>query len=173
MGAQMNWLNEVLNNDPNPVETQEWIESLKAVIDVEGPERAHQLLEGMVELTRRSGAYLPFSPTTEYVNTIAPTLEAKSPGNAELEWRIRSIIRWNAMATVVRANRKPGDLGGHIASGAPRATTTRATCSSSRATAPRASTPAPSWKAASTSSSSTSSAWKWTAVASPATRTRG
>ena len=112
----MNWLNEVLNNDPNPVETQEWIESLKAVIDVEGSERAHQLLEGMVELTRRSGAYLPFSPTTEYVNTIAPTLEAKSPGNAELEWRIRSIIRWNAMATVVRANRKPGDLGGHIGS---------------------------------------------------------
>jgi len=49
----MNWLNEVLNNDPNPVETQEWIESLKAVIDVEGSERAHQLLEGMVELTRR------------------------------------------------------------------------------------------------------------------------
>jgi len=89
----MNWLNEVLNNDPNPVETQEWIESLKAVIDVEGPERAHQLLEGMVELTRRSGAYLPFSPTTEYVNTIEPQLEAKSPGIAELEWRIRSIIR--------------------------------------------------------------------------------
>ena len=118
----MNWLNEVLNNDPNPVETQEWIESLKAVIDVEGPERAPQLLEGLVELTRRSGAYLPFSPTTEYVNTIAPTLEAKSPGNAELEWRIRSIIRWNAMATVVRANRKPGDLGGHIASFASGAT---------------------------------------------------
>jgi len=118
----MNWLNEVLNNDPNPVETQEWIESLKAVIDVEGSERAHQLLEGMVELTRRSGAYLPFSPTTEYVNTIEPQLEAKSPGNAELEWRIRSIIRWNAMATVVRANRKPGDLGGHIASFASGAT---------------------------------------------------
>ena len=118
----MNWLNEVLNNDPNPVETQEWIESLKAVIDVEGSERAHQLLEGMVELTRRSGAYLPFSPTTEYVNTIEPQFEAKSPGNAELEWRIRSIIRWNAMATVVRANRKPGDLGGHIASFASGAT---------------------------------------------------
>ncbi|KAG1456886.1 hypothetical protein G6F57_015003 [Rhizopus arrhizus] len=160
----MNWLNEVLNNDPNPVETQEWIESLKAVIDVEGSERAHQLLEGMVELTRRSGAYLPFSPTTEYVNTIAPQLEAKSPGNAELEWRIRSIIRWNAMATVVRANRKPGDLGGHIASFASGATL---------ATAPRASTRVPSWKAASAKSSWTSSAWKWTAVACPRTRTRG
>lgn len=118
----MNWLNEVLNNDPNPVETTEWIESMKAVIDQAGADRAHQLLEGMVELTRRNGAFLPFSPTTEYVNTIAPHLEAKSPGNADLEWRIRSIIRWNAMATVVRANRKPGDLGGHIASFASGAT---------------------------------------------------
>jgi len=118
----MNWLNEMLNNDPNPLETREWIESLKAVIDIEGPQRAHQLLEGMVELTRRSGAYLPFSPTTEYVNTIAPHLETKSNGDAELEWRIRSLIRWNAMATVVRANRKPGDLGGHIASFASSAT---------------------------------------------------
>ncbi len=118
----MNWLNEVLQNDPNPTETQEWIESLKAVIDVAGPERAHQLLEDMVELTRRSGAYLPFSPTTEYVNTIAPANEAKSPGDAAIEWKIRSIIRWNAMATVVRANRKPGDLGGHIASFASSAT---------------------------------------------------
>ena len=118
----MNWLNEVLQNDPDPVESREWIESLKAVIDRDGPQRAHYLLEDMVELTRRSGAYLPFSPTTEYVNTIAPQLEAKSPGNAELEWRIRSLVRWNAMATVVRANRKPGDLGGHIASFASSAT---------------------------------------------------
>ena len=118
----MNWLNEVLHNDPNPLETQEWLESIKAVIDVEGPERAHQLLEGMVEQTRRAGAYLPFSPTTEYVNTIAPANEAKNPGDSALEWKIRSIIRWNAMATVVRANRKPGDLGGHIASFASSAT---------------------------------------------------
>ncbi|MEB1555188.1 pyruvate dehydrogenase (acetyl-transferring), homodimeric type, partial [Xanthomonas campestris pv. campestris] len=101
----MNWLNEVLHNDPNPLETQEWLESIKAVIDVEGPERAHQLLEGMVEQTRRAGAYLPFSPTTEYVNTISPANEAKNPGDSALEWKIRSIIRWNAMATVVRANR--------------------------------------------------------------------
>jgi pyruvate dehydrogenase E1 component len=105
-----------------PRRNPEWIESLKAVIDAEGAERAHQLLEGMVGLTRRSGAYLPFSPTTEYVNTIAPQREAKSPGDAAMEWRIRSLIRWNAMATVVRANRKPGDLGGHIASFASAAT---------------------------------------------------
>lgn len=118
----MNWLNEVLQSDPDPAETQEWIEALKAVIDNEGPQRAHQLLEDLVELTRRSGAYLPFSLTTEYVNTIPPALEAKSPGDSAMEWKIRSIIRWNAMAMVVRANRKPGDLGGHIASFASAAT---------------------------------------------------
>jgi len=118
----MNWLNELLQSDPDPAETREWIESIQAVIDAEGPLRAHQLLQGMVEMTRRSGAFLPFSPTTEYVNTIAPGLEAKSPGDAAIEWRLRSIIRWNAMAMVVRANRKPGDLGGHIASFASGAT---------------------------------------------------
>ena len=109
----MNWLNEMLQSDPDPQESREWIDSMQAVIEKNGALRAHQLLEGMVEVTRRAGAYLPFSPTTEYVNTIAPQNEAKSPGDAALEWRIRSIIRWNAMATVVRANRKLGDLGGH------------------------------------------------------------
>jgi pyruvate dehydrogenase E1 component len=118
----MNWLTDVLENDLDPVETREWIESLKAVLDTDGPERAHQLLERMVELTRRAGAHLPFQPTTEYINTIPAHLEAKSDGDATLEWRIRSIIRWNAMAMVVRANRKPGDLGGHIASFASSAT---------------------------------------------------
>jgi pyruvate dehydrogenase E1 component len=118
----MNWLNDVLDSDPNPEETREWIEALKAVIDHEGPERAHYLLENMVELTRRAGAHLPFSPTTDYVNTIPPHLEPKMPGDPMLEWRIRSYIRWNAMAMVVRANRKPGDLGGHIASFASSAT---------------------------------------------------
>src|SRR4029450_3393482 len=98
------------------------VESIKAVIDIEGAERAHQLLEQMVELTRRAGAHLPFAPTTEYINPIPAQLEAKSPGDAAMEWRIRSIIRWNALAMVVRANRKPGDLGGHIASFASAAT---------------------------------------------------
>ncbi|HEY4530552.1 MAG TPA: pyruvate dehydrogenase (acetyl-transferring), homodimeric type [Luteimonas sp.] len=116
------WLNDVLDTDPDPIEAREWIESMKAVIDADGPERAHQLLEGMVELTRRAGAHLPFAPTTEYINTIPPHLEPKIPGDQTLEWRIRSIIRWNAMAMVVRANRKPGDLGGHIASFASSAT---------------------------------------------------
>ena len=116
------WLNDVLDNDPDPIESREWLESLKAVIDADGAERAHQLLEGMVELTRRAGAHLPFAPTTEYINTIPPHLEPKIPGDQTMEWKIRSIIRWNAMAMVVRANRKPGDLGGHIASFASSAT---------------------------------------------------
>src|SRR5688572_1988463 len=118
----MNWLNDLLQNDPDPTETREWVESLKAVIDHDGAQRAHQLLDNMVELTRRAGAHLPFAPTTEYINTIPAPLEAKSPGDAAMEWRIRSIIRWNALAMVVRANRKPGDLGGHIASFASAAT---------------------------------------------------
>jgi len=118
----MNWLNDLLQNDPDPTETREWVESIKSVIDVRGPERAHQLLNGMVEMTRRAGAHLPFAPTTEYINTIPPQLEPKFPGDAHMEWKLRSIIRWNAMAMVVRANRKPGELGGHIASFASSAT---------------------------------------------------
>ncbi|WP_290887810.1 pyruvate dehydrogenase (acetyl-transferring), homodimeric type [Arenimonas sp.] len=118
----MNWLTDVLENDLDPTETREWIESMKAVLDADGPERAHHLLERMVELTRRAGGQLPFQPTTQYINTIPPHLEAKHDGDATLEWRIRSIIRWNAMAMVVKANRKPGDLGGHIASFASGAT---------------------------------------------------
>lgn len=118
----MHWLNDMLHDDPDPQETREWIEALKAVIDHAGPERAHQLLEGMVELTRRAGAHLPFAPTTEYINTIPPQLEPAFPGDAGMEWKLRSMIRWNAMAMVVRANRKPGELGGHIASFASSAT---------------------------------------------------
>src|SRR5688572_23212972 len=61
---------DLLHNDPDPTETQEWVESVQAVIANDGAERAHQLLEGMVEVTRRAGAHLPFAPTTEYINTI-------------------------------------------------------------------------------------------------------
>jgi pyruvate dehydrogenase E1 component len=86
------------------------------------PERAHYILERMVDETRRAGGHIPFQPTTAYVNTIPPHMEAKSPGDAALEWKIRAILRWNAMATVVRANRKPGELGGHISSFASSAT---------------------------------------------------
>ena len=108
--------------DADPVETQEWIDALKGVLENEGPERAHFLLEKLVDLARRSGGYLPFSAQTAYINTIPPHLEAKSPGDHELEHRIRSIIRWNAMAMVVRANKQSSELGGHIASFASAAT---------------------------------------------------
>ncbi|TWP34499.1 hypothetical protein, partial [Xylella fastidiosa] len=72
----MNRLKEALHNDPNPLETQEWLESIKAVIDIAGPERAHQLLEGVAEQIHRTGTNLPFSPITEYVNTIPTADEA-------------------------------------------------------------------------------------------------
>jgi pyruvate dehydrogenase E1 component len=118
----MNQLKDILDQDLDPVETQEWTDALKGVINADGTDRAHYLLERMVDETRRAGGYLPFAPTTEYVNTIAPQHEAKMPGDPTMEWRIRSLIRWNAMAMVVRANRKPGELGGHIASFASSAT---------------------------------------------------
>ncbi len=118
----MNQLNDILDQDLDPTETQEWTDALKGVIHADGTDRAHYLLERMVDETRRAGGYLPFAPTTEYVNTIPPHLEARSPGDAAMEWRIRSLIRWNAMAMVVRANRRPGELGGHIASFASSAT---------------------------------------------------
>ncbi|MEO7072317.1 MAG: pyruvate dehydrogenase (acetyl-transferring), homodimeric type [Rhodanobacter sp.] len=118
----MEQLDDILDQDIDPTETREWMDSLDAVLHHDGTKRAHFLLEKMVDTTRRSGGYLPFDPTTEYVNTIPVGQEAKSPGDAALEWRIRSLIRWNAMAMVVRANRKPGSLGGHIASFASSAT---------------------------------------------------
>jgi len=102
-------------NDPDILETQEWLDALDAVLEREGPERAHFLLERMIERARRSGAYIPFSANTAYINTIPPHLEERSPGDAALEERIRSFARWNAMITVARANKREGDLGGHIA----------------------------------------------------------
>ncbi|MGB3291126.1 MAG: pyruvate dehydrogenase (acetyl-transferring), homodimeric type [Burkholderiaceae bacterium] len=112
--------------DDETLETQEWLEALEAVLDREGPERAHFLLERLIDLARRSGAHIPFSPNTSYVNTIPPGLEPPHPGNIILEERIRSYVRWNAMAMVVKANKHNppdgGDLGGHIASFASLAT---------------------------------------------------
>jgi len=105
-----------LPQDIDPLETDEWLQALESVLENEGAERAHFLLESMVERTRRRGAYLPFDATTSYQNTIPVGREHKSPGNHELEHRIRSINRWNAMALVLRAGKKDLELGGHIAS---------------------------------------------------------
>ena len=108
--------------DVDPQETREWLDALDSVLEREGPERAHFLLERMVEKARRSGAYIPFNATTAYINTIPPAHEERKPGDAEAEYRIRSLVRWNAMAMVVRANKESSELGGHIASFASAAT---------------------------------------------------
>ncbi|WP_424195259.1 pyruvate dehydrogenase (acetyl-transferring), homodimeric type [Ampullimonas aquatilis] len=104
------------SNDNDSVETKEWLDALESVIAAEGAERAHFLLEKMVDLARRRGAHIPFSANTAYVNTIPAHLEEHCPGNLEYEERLRSWMRWNAMAMVVKTNRGEGDLGGHISS---------------------------------------------------------
>ena len=109
-------------HDIDPLETQEWLDALEAVIQKEGVERAHFLLEQLIDDARRNGANLPFSNETAYLNTIPTHLEQRTPGDPELENRIRSFIRWNAMAMVVRANKESSELGGHIASFASAAT---------------------------------------------------
>ncbi|MBI3348722.1 MAG: pyruvate dehydrogenase (acetyl-transferring), homodimeric type, partial [Burkholderiales bacterium] len=107
-------------NDNDPQETREWLDALSAVIDREGAERAHFLIEEMLEHARHHNIDLPFSATTGYVNTIEADAEARCPGNIQIEKRLRAYMRWNAMAMVVRANRlhpaDGGDLGGHIGS---------------------------------------------------------
>ncbi|HIP53773.1 MAG TPA: pyruvate dehydrogenase (acetyl-transferring), homodimeric type, partial [Chromatiales bacterium] len=102
--------------DIDPQETQEWLDALEAVLENEGVERAHFLLEKMIDKARRSGAYLPYSANTAYVNTIPVTQQERFPGDRAMERRIRSFIRWNAMAMVVQANRISTELGGHISS---------------------------------------------------------
>jgi len=103
-------------HDIDPLETREWMDALAAVIENEGPERAHFLLEQLIDNARRSGSNLPFTNNTAYLNTIPPHLEERTPGDSAIERRIRSLIRWNAMVMVVRANRESSELGGHIAS---------------------------------------------------------
>jgi len=111
-----------IHPDIDPQETQEWIEALDAVLRHEGTERAHYLLEKLVDKARRGGAYIPFSANTAYLNTIPLSKEERSPGDPAIENRIRSYVRWNAMAMVVRANKTSSELGGHIASFASAAT---------------------------------------------------
>ncbi|MEQ1515809.1 MAG: pyruvate dehydrogenase (acetyl-transferring), homodimeric type, partial [Usitatibacteraceae bacterium] len=105
-----------LENDLDPQETREWIAALEGVLEAEGPARAHFLLEQLIEKARRSGAYLPYSANTAYINSIPPHAEDALPGDQEMEYRIRSLIRWNAVALVLRANKESSELGGHIAS---------------------------------------------------------
>jgi len=109
-------------DDIDPVETKEWIESLNAVIENDGPSRASYLLNKVVSEAYTAGLVLPDTRTTPYINTIPTELEVKSPGNQNLEKKIRAYIRWNAAAMVVRANKISSELGGHIGTFASAAT---------------------------------------------------
>src|ERR1700760_2493744 len=102
--------------DMNAAETAEWIEALDAVVAHDGPDRARQLLQRVVERAQHAGTGMIATLNTPYVNTIPADREAALPGDPAVERRLRSIIRWNAMAMVVRANKTSSELGGHIAS---------------------------------------------------------
>ena len=102
--------------DGDTQETKEWLDSLNSVINKEGLERAHFLIEAMIDQARRSGLNLPYKATTAYVNTIPSNLQIERPGDWYIERRIRALIRWNAVMTVLRANKKTPGIGGHIAS---------------------------------------------------------
>ncbi len=108
--------------DVDPQETREWLEALDSVLEREGPARANFLLDRLVENARRNGAYIPYNANTAYLNTIPLSQEERSPGDAELEHKLRSLVRWNAMAMVLHANKESSELGGHIASFASAAT---------------------------------------------------
>ncbi|MGO9222058.1 MAG: pyruvate dehydrogenase (acetyl-transferring), homodimeric type, partial [Streptosporangiaceae bacterium] len=103
--------------DLDPAETREWVDALDSVMAFEGSDRAFFLLDEVISEARRKGAPVPYSATTSYLNTIPPDSEDRlSPRELALDHRIRSLIRWNALAIVLRANKESSELGGHIAS---------------------------------------------------------
>ncbi|MFL2852605.1 MAG: pyruvate dehydrogenase (acetyl-transferring), homodimeric type [Candidatus Pelagibacter sp.] len=109
-------------DDIDPVETNEWIDSLNSVIENDGSSRASYLLNKVIDQAYKSGLVLPDTRTTPYINTIPPESEAKSPGDQNIEKKLRAYIRWNAAAMVVKANKKSSELGGHIGTFASAAT---------------------------------------------------
>jgi len=111
-----------MRQDEDPTETREWLEALESVIEYEGVERAKYLLSKLSDRASRHGMPMPYAITTPFRNTINPENETRMPGDMFMERRIRSLIRWNALMTVLRANAKPGELGGHISSFASAAT---------------------------------------------------
>ncbi len=108
--------------DIDPIETQEWMESLSAVLEKDGKSRAQFLIKKLIDHSYKEGSDLVLSRNTPYINTIKPEEEAKSPGDQNIERKIRALIRWNAAAMVVRANKKNPELGGHIGTFASAAT---------------------------------------------------
>ena len=109
-------------SDIDPIETKEWLDSLDAVISKDGSDRAHYLLKKLIDEAYKEGSHRPLTRVTPYINTIPPEAEVKSPGDQNIERRIRSLIRWNAAAMVVKANKKNPELGGHIGTFASAAT---------------------------------------------------
>ena len=159
--------------DVASLELHEWLESIEYVISQGDPERTRRILAALESRAAESGVRLPFSANTPYVNTFPVELQEPYPGDRDLERRIKNIVRWNALAMVVRANRADGSIGGHISTYASSATlyevgfnhffrnrngSHEAISSSSRATRRPASTRGPTWKAASPRSSSRTSA---------------
>ena len=112
----------VSKDDIDPIETNEWIESLNSVIENDGSSRASYLLNKVIDQAYKSGLVIPDTRTTPYINTIPPEAETKSPGDQNIEKKIRAYIRWNAAAMVVKANKKSPELGGHIGTFASAAT---------------------------------------------------
>ena len=110
------------SQDNDPQETREWLESIDSVLRSGGADRAHFLLERLIDHTRRSGAYLPFKPNTAYVNTIPTGQEREYPGDRAIEKRLEAYMRWNAVAMVAQANKVSSEYGGHLASYASSAT---------------------------------------------------
>ncbi|HXX85783.1 MAG TPA: pyruvate dehydrogenase (acetyl-transferring), homodimeric type [Casimicrobiaceae bacterium] len=110
-----------MKSDLDPQETREWLDAIDGVLEHEGPDRAHFLIEQIIDQSRRRGAHVPFSANTAYINTIPVGKQPKMPGDQTIEEKIRNYARWNAMAMVVRAN-KHTNVGGHIASYASAAT---------------------------------------------------
>ncbi|MDP1654105.1 MAG: pyruvate dehydrogenase (acetyl-transferring), homodimeric type, partial [Rhodocyclaceae bacterium] len=108
--------------DADSQETREWLDALEAVIEQTGAERAHYLIERLIELGHRAGINLPYAANTDYINTIPVDRQPLAPGDYAIENRIRSYVRWNALAMVLRANQGGSNLGGHIASFASAAT---------------------------------------------------
>src|SRR5262245_26558466 len=108
--------------DLESIETREWLDSLDYVLQTSGPVRAGQLLQQLSEQARRRGVRLPFTANTPYINTLTPDQEVPFPGSQEIERRIKSLVRWNAIVMVLRANKNEPGIGGHISTFASAAT---------------------------------------------------
>src|SRR5215467_14223554 len=109
-------------DDLNPQETAEWVEALDEMVDQAGPDRASYLLDRLMERAANVGVRVPLKWNTAYINTIPPEEQVAYPGDRAIEWRIKCINRWNAVAMVVRANKNDANIGGHLATYASLAT---------------------------------------------------